>query len=75
MSYMRVYLNVPASGSTMPDWARAQQLVFIVLEHVRCGYLEYIVRKVVMEQLFIMKREPDFLQKDNLGTEPAEEIS
>ena len=39
---------VPANGSTMPDWARMQKLVFIMMKHIWSCNLEAIARKVII---------------------------
>ena len=65
---------VQANSRTMPDWARFHQFVFIMIEHVRSGYLETIIWEGIIDLLLIMEMKPNFLKKHYPGTELVEKI-
>ena len=58
---------MPAKSGTLPDWARAEKLIFIRSEHVRSRYLEGVGREAIIDEFVVMMIEPDFLEKDDFG--------
>ena len=60
-------VTMPANGYTMPNWARFQENIFTVMEHVRSGHFEAVVRKSVIDKLLVIEVKPDFLEEYYFG--------
>ena len=64
----------PANCYSMPDMTRLPEKIFWMIEHVRGGYVESILRVKIVEDILFRVWQPDFLQENYLGLDIAEQV-